>query len=53
MKRGMEVGLGAAGHTVLDRDSAPPKGAQQPPTFWPKSIVAKRLDGSMCHLVRR
>jgi len=26
-----------------------------PPTanFWPMSVVAKRLDGSRCHLVRR
>jgi len=24
---------------------------QQPPTFWPMSIVAKWLDGSRCHLV--
>jgi len=24
---------------------------QQPPTFWPMSIVVKRLDASRCHLV--
>jgi len=24
---------------------------QQRPTFWPMSIVVKRLDGSTCHLV--
>jgi len=24
---------------------------QQPLTFWPMSIVVKRLDGSRCHLV--
>jgi len=30
-----------------------PKGAQQPPNFRPMSVVAKRLDGSRCHLVRR
>ena len=24
---------------------------RQPPTFWPMSIVVKRLDGSRCHLV--
>jgi len=24
---------------------------QQPPTFWPMSIVVKQLDGSTCHLV--
>ena len=23
------------------------------PTFWPMSIVVKRLDGSRCHLVRQ
>jgi len=40
---------------VLDEDRAlPPKnGAQQLPTFRPMSIVAKRLDGSRCHLVGR
>jgi len=24
-----------------------------PPNFWPMSLVAKRLDRSRCHLVRR
>ena len=24
---------------------------QQPPTFWPMSVVIKQLDGSACHLV--
>jgi len=39
---GTEVGLGP-GDVMLDGDPAPPwKGAQQPPTFWPMSIVAKR-----------
>jgi len=43
MPFGTEVGLGP-GHVVLDGDPAPPrKGAQQPPTFRPMSIVAKRL----------
>jgi len=51
MKLGMEVGLGA-GQIVLDGDPAPPKGAQ-PPNFRPMSVVAKRLDGSRCHLVWR
>jgi len=40
---GTEVGLGP-GHIVLDGDTAPPslkKGHYRPPTFWPKSIVAK------------
>jgi len=38
---------------VLDRDPAPlpKKGAE--PQFRPMSIVAKRLDGSKCHLVQR
>ena len=39
---------------MLDEDPAlPPKTAQQLPTFWPMSMVAKRLDGSGYHLVRR
>jgi len=33
--------------------SHPPKGAQQLPNFRHMSVVAKRLDGSRCHLVRR
>jgi len=41
MKLGMEVGLGP-GNIVLDGDPAPPKGLQQPPSFWPMSVVAKR-----------
>ena len=42
-------------HIVLDGDSAPPpspKRAQPLPNFRPMSIVAKRLHGSRCHLVR-
>jgi len=36
---GTEVGLGP-GDIVLDGDQAPPQtGAQQPPTFWPMTIV--------------
>ena len=43
MPLGTEVDLGP-GHIVLDGDPAPsPKGAQQPPSFSPMSIVAKRL----------
>jgi len=34
-------------------DPAPQKGAQRPHHFWSMSIVAKRLDGSRCHLVGR
>jgi len=53
MPLGMEVGLGSRDF-VFDMDPAPPeKKAQPPPNFWPMSIVAKRLDGSRCHLVRR
>ena len=46
----MEVGLGP-GHIVLDGDPAPRQKGAQPPNFWPMS-VAKRLDGSRCHLER-
>jgi len=44
-----------AGHIVLDEDPSPPppqKGTQ-PTNFQPISFVAKGLDGSRCHLVRR
>ena len=47
MALGVEVGLGP-GHIVLDGDPSPP-----PPNVRPMSIVAKRLDVSRCHLVRR
>jgi len=40
------------GHIVLDGDPAPPKKRHSTPTFRPMSVVAKRLDGSRCHLVR-
>jgi len=54
MPLGTEVGLGP-GDLVLDGDPATSrkKGATTPPNFWPVSIVAKRLDGPRCHLVRR
>jgi len=67
IKFGAVVGLGP-GHIVLDGDQAPPTERETAaPTFkvyrrryclhpynpWPMSIVAKRLDGSRCHLVRR
>jgi len=47
-----EVGLGP-GHIVLDGDPAPliQKGGTAP-NFWPMFVVANRLDGSRCHLVR-
>ena len=36
------------------RPSCPIKRAHLPlPNFWPRSVVAKRLDGSRCHLVWR
>ena len=41
MPLGTEVGLGP-GDTVLDGTSSPRKGAQQPHTFRPMSIVPKR-----------
>jgi len=51
MKLGVQVGLGP-GHIVLDGDPAPPKkGHSSPPNFRPMSVVAKRRDGSRCHLV--
>jgi len=54
MPLGMEVGL-SSGDFVLDGDPAPyPKrGGAAPPNCRPMSIVAKRLNGSRCHLVRR
>ena len=53
MPLGMEVGL-SPGDFVLDGDPAPyPKRCGAPPNFRPTSIVAKRLHGSRCHLVRR
>ena len=53
-KLDMQVGLGP-GHIVLDGDQPhPQKGGEAPlPNFRPMSIVAKRLDGSTCHLVLR
>jgi len=53
MALGMEVGLDP-GHIMLGGDPAPPprkRGTH--PNFRSMSIVAKRLDGSRCHLVRR
>jgi len=55
MALGMEVGLGP-GHIVLDGDPAPlpqKEDGDTAPNFRPISIVAKRLDASRCHLVRR
>jgi len=48
MPIGIEVGLGS-GHIVLDGDPAPSaKGAQQPPSFRPMSIVATVAHLSYC-----
>jgi len=48
---GTEVGLGP-GDILLDGDPAPLE-KEHAPNFRPMSIVAKGLDGSRCHLVRR
>jgi len=56
MPLGMEVGLGPGpGDIVLDGDRATPtpKKWEAAPNFRPMSIVAKRLDASVCYLVRR
>jgi len=52
MKLGKGVGLGP-GHIVLDGDPAPLPERGTGPNFRPMSVVAKRLDGSRCHLVER
>jgi len=52
MALGMEVGVGP-GHIALDGDPAPLPKKGQSPNFRPMSTVAKLLDGSRCHLVRR
>jgi len=50
---GTEVGL-SLGDIVLDGDSALPRtGGTAAPHFAGMSLVTKRLDGSICHLVRR
>ena len=51
MKLGMEVRLGS-GDFVLDGDPAPPQRGTAP-NFRPMFVVAKRLDGSRCHLVAK
>jgi len=51
MPLGTKVGLGP-GNVVLDADPAlPARGTA--PNFRPMSVVAKRLDGSRCHLVTK
>ena len=51
MPFGKDVGRGP-GHTVLNREPAPQRKGGSP-QFRPMSVVAKRLDGSRCHLVCR
>jgi len=51
MKLGMEVGV-CPDHIVLDENPATlPQRVQPSPNFRPMSVVAKRLDGTRCHLV--
>jgi len=54
MPLGTEVGLDPS-NIVLDGDPAPApqKRAEPPPNIRPMSIVAKRLDGSRCHMAWR
>ena len=53
MPLGMDVGL-SPGDFVLGEDPVPyPKKGGRPPNFQPMFIVAKRLNGSRCHLARR
>jgi len=49
-----DVGLNPS-NIVLDGDPAPlpKKGGKATLNFWAMSVVAKRLDGSTCHLVGR
>ena len=49
MPLGMEVGLGPD-HFELDGDLAPPQTRGTAPNYQPMFVVAKRLDGSRCHL---
>ena len=48
----MEVGLGPD-HILLDGTQLSPQKGHSSPRFRPMSIVAKQLDRSRCHLVRR
>jgi len=49
LDRDVDLGLG---DTLLDGEPAP-QIKDTAPNFWSMSIVAKRLDGSKCHLVCR
>jgi len=50
MPLGTEVGLGPGDFVLHGYPGSTPKGGTAP-NFRPMSIVAKRLDGSRCHLV--
>ena len=52
MPLGMEVDLGPDDF-VFDWEPLPTRKRHSPTQFCPMSIVAKRLDGSSCHLVQR
>ena len=53
MPFGMDVGP-SPGDFAFDGDPVPfPKTGAEPPIFRPIFIVAKRLDGSRCHLAQR
>jgi len=52
MKLGLEVGLGLC-QIVLNGDPASLSQRGTVPKFSATSVVAKRLDGSRCHLVGR
>jgi len=50
----LSTGVGLdPGHIVLNGDPPPPKKGTVDPNFLPMSVMAKRLDGSRCHLVER
>ena len=48
----LDVNVGLSSGSVLDGDPVPPpkKGVEPPPNYRPMFIVAKRVDGSRCHL---
>jgi len=53
MPLGMKVGLGPGDFVSGGAQLPPEKRAQPPHNFRPMSVVAKLLDESRCHLVRR
>ena len=50
---GMEVGLAPVDFAQWGPSYPRKEGTPTPPNCWPMSIVAKRLDGSRCYLIRR